>query len=51
LVLDYLVGKQRFRVICEVELVSNETVILASEGSLDISVGVAEGDPSRVSAT
>lgn len=44
LILDYLVRKQGFGIIGEVELVSNETEILVSEGSLDIRVGVTEGD-------
>lgn len=44
MILDYLVGKQGFGIICEVELVANETEILVSDGSLDIGVGVTKGD-------
>lgn len=44
MILDYLVGKQSFGIICEVELVSNETEILVPKGSLDVSIGITEGD-------
>ena len=46
LILNYLIRKQSFRVIGKVELISNETIVLAALSSLDIGVGITECNPS-----
>ena len=48
LVLNYLVGKQIFSVVGNIELVSNETIVLVAVSSLDISVGVTKCNSSMV---
>lgn len=46
LVLDYLIRKQRFCIICKVELISDEAKVLAALGSLYKGVGIAKCNPS-----
>jgi hypothetical protein len=46
LVLDYLIRKQGFGIICKVELISDEAKVLAALGSLYKRVGIAKCNPS-----
>jgi hypothetical protein len=46
LILNYLIRKQSFCIIGKVELISNETKVLAALSSLDIGVGITKCNPS-----